>query len=102
MTGDWIAPLGEMESSESPCAPLSDVGRTMWSVPSAVRTNAYAAPPVPGIDPTRVNFTAAMAAAGTAAPIASTIAAPHSARVTPRITGPLCWVAHRPRNRRVK
>ena len=40
VTGAWIAPLGEMASSESPCAPLSDVGRTMWSVPSAVRTNA--------------------------------------------------------------
>src|ERR1700744_2769896 len=45
VTGDWIAPLALMESSESPCAPLSELGRTKWSVPSAVRTNEYTAPP---------------------------------------------------------
>ena len=59
-----MAPVGLMASAVRPCAPLSDVGRTTWSVPSAVRTNPNTSPPVPGMLPIRVNLTAACPAAG--------------------------------------
>ncbi len=40
VAGVWIAPLGPIASAVSPCAPLSEVGRTMCRVPFEVRTNA--------------------------------------------------------------